>query len=271
MIKVRENEDWNKVNTKEELKELLDKYSGILNPQVLEYLKSLVNLKFSVIKDEISEKDRLALSDLELYKRIAIYNIYKRASQLFRPYKSELKIEGNRNGLEGLRVYAPIGEKQVCLFDFDYAENAFNKAAIGTISLYKTVKDRTTLEEAINQLMVKLANLRRTENPYKDRPKAFDGPASRWAYSHSEEIRNNENRLRFLESKRELSEEDKIEIEATQKFYEMMMEDYGYKGEEFIADSHPTQLFYTDDKLLPHKARVKQLPNLKVNSIITYI
>lgn len=59
----------NFISTKEELIELLKKYKGILNSSIIEYLNYLIELEFSVIKDYIGEEERLALSELELYKK----------------------------------------------------------------------------------------------------------------------------------------------------------------------------------------------------------
>ena len=65
-------------SSKEDLLKLLKAYRGILNKNMIDYLTSLINLEFSVVRDYISETDRKALADLEVYKKIAIYNIFKR-------------------------------------------------------------------------------------------------------------------------------------------------------------------------------------------------
>ena len=49
---VRSN-NWNRVNTREELLELLKEYRGILSNPMQEYLNSLIELEFSVIRDYI--------------------------------------------------------------------------------------------------------------------------------------------------------------------------------------------------------------------------
>ena len=56
------------ISTKEELEKRLDVYKGILAPEAVEYLDSLVNLEFSVLRNDIiSEQDRYALSQLDIY------------------------------------------------------------------------------------------------------------------------------------------------------------------------------------------------------------
>ena len=78
---LRKNGNWNKINTREEILELLKKYNRILSGSMIHYLNGLVDLEFSVIKDNInvSDDDRKVLSELEVYKRIAMYNIYNMA------------------------------------------------------------------------------------------------------------------------------------------------------------------------------------------------
>ena len=82
---LRKNGNWNKINTREELLELLKKYNRILSGSMIHYLNDLVDLEFSVIKDNINvnEDDKKILSELEIYKRIAMYNIYNRALNIF--------------------------------------------------------------------------------------------------------------------------------------------------------------------------------------------
>ena len=117
---MRMNYNWNKINTREELIELLKGYKGILADSMINYLNSLIDLEFSVIRDYISDNDRVALSELEVYKRIAMYNIYNRSLNIFKQNESELEISGNNDGIEGLEVYASLGKRSCKLFDFDW-------------------------------------------------------------------------------------------------------------------------------------------------------
>ena len=64
----------NRINTKEELVKLLKSYEDILSIQMVDYLKSLIDLEFSVVRDNISDKDRVVLSELHIYRRVSMYN-----------------------------------------------------------------------------------------------------------------------------------------------------------------------------------------------------
>ena len=74
---------------------------------MIHYLNGLVDLEFSVIKDNInvSDDDRKVLSELEVYKRIAMYNIYNMALNIFEEANPEIMISGNNVGIVGLNVY----------------------------------------------------------------------------------------------------------------------------------------------------------------------
>ncbi len=64
--------------TKKDLLKLLETYKGVLNKTMIDYLNSLINLEFSVVRNYISETDRKVLAELNIYKQIATYNICKR-------------------------------------------------------------------------------------------------------------------------------------------------------------------------------------------------
>lgn len=58
-----------KISTKKELRTLLNQYKKVLQKPFFEYLEALIEVEFSVIRDEISDDERLVLSELEIYKK----------------------------------------------------------------------------------------------------------------------------------------------------------------------------------------------------------
>ena len=109
-----------RVETKEELLESLEKYKGILSVPMIEYLNSLLELEFSVVRENIGKQDRDALSELDIYRNVAIYNIYNRAKNLLNEMSDTLKIKGNEDGWEELSVELPLLNGTVQLYEFDY-------------------------------------------------------------------------------------------------------------------------------------------------------
>ena len=278
VIRSRMNDNWNKVNTKEELIELLKWYKGILSYSMVCYLNSLVNLEFSVIRDYIDENDRMALSELEVYKRIAIYNIYNRALQLFEESKSKLEISGNNNGFEHLLVTTLLGGRDCTLFRFNYGVeiDEFNKNKIGDILLYKKIKNNEKREEELMRIISELKRLNDKENPYhsihRGRRTNYGGPALSWEVEKNRKISALKEEYNLLRSKKELSDEDKKEIEITQKFHELLLKDYGLKNIDFEEDNSD-QILIIDKKenKKTEKILVKRMPNINIIDKIKYI
>lgn len=278
---MRMNYNWNKINTREELIELLKGYKGILADSMINYLNSLIDLEFSVIRDYISDNDRVALSELEVYKRIAMYNIYNRALNIFKQNESELEISGNNDGIEGLEVYASLGEKRSCkLFDFDYHEGRpmslsskipsdYKTMKIGNISLFQTIDSKEQREAELMRVMSILGRLYDEKNPYHSRPHTYGGPAPQWAYEHAQKIKAYEEKFNQLDAKEELTDEDKKEIEITKKFHELLLEDYGLTNKDF--ENNQQFSGFGKEKTELQKTLVRRMPNINIKNNIKYI
>ncbi len=278
---MRMNNNWNKINTREELIELLKGYKGILADSMINYLNSLIDLEFSVIRDYISDNDRVALSELEVYKRIAMYNIYNRALNIFKQNESEFEISGNNDGIEGLEVYASLGEKRSCkLFDFDYHEGRpmslsskipsdYKTMKIGNISLFQTIDSKEQREAELMRVMSILDRLYDKKNPYHSRSHTYGGPAPQWAYEHAQKIKAYEEKFNQLDAKEELTDEDKKEIEITKKFHELLLEDYGLTNKDF--ENNQQFSGFGKEKTELQKTLVRRMPNINIENNIKYI
>lgn len=289
---MRMSDHWNKVNTKEELLSLLEENKLILTDYVIEYLNSLIELEFSVMRDYISKDARKALSELEVYKRIAIYNIYYRALNIFKKDGTEFKISGNNDGIEGLTVYAPLGERSAKLFEFNYQEgstgfqsqipNGYKIMHIGNISLFQTIENEEQREAELMRVMSILDRLYDEKNPYHFRLHAYSGPASQfrshtyggpapqWALEHSNKIRKYEEKFKQLDSKKELTDEEKREIEITKQFHELLLEDYGLTNKSFEEENNESIINGRQTSKLQKTLVIKQ-PNLTIRNHIRYI
>lgn len=270
----RLNDDWNKVKTKKQLLELLNEYKGILTETMLDYLKSLINLDFSVIREYISDSDRKVLAELEIYKKVAIYNIYKRAQDLFNKQDGEFIIYGNNRGNEGLSVSTKLSDRNVKLFDFDYKEihsnawdipeipKGFKTLHIGYISLFQLLENKEMLESELNQIKNKLECLYNEKNPYQSGysvDRLIGVNIREWNFYHNEIIKEYEKQYREL-TKKEVSDIDKKEIEIKQYFHELLTEDFGLVTEDF-------------EDISKEKSRmlIKRMPNLTIIDNIKYI
>ena len=165
-----------KIDTKDELKHILNNYKGILSDAMINYLNSLIELEFSVVRDYISESDRTCLSELEIYKRVAMYNIYYKALNLFKENEINISMYSNNENYEGLKVYYSLSNKNINLFDYNYKEgtmgfkskipNGYKTMNIGNITLFKTVENKKQKEAELMRLLIELNRLYDEKNPY---------------------------------------------------------------------------------------------------------
>lgn len=264
----------NKLATKEELIDLLKKHRGILTNSILDYLNSLVELEFSVVRENISTEEREILSELELYKKIATYNIYHRALQLLEQQKQPLDIDNNGR----LEISVQVENRKVELFSFDYQERIslrkdipeeYKSMKIGNVCLYRTLQNQDIREKEINRVLRKLESLYASHNPYPHRHSVVGGLDFYWERQHKERIEKLEDKLAELDSKKELTEVDKKEIELTNDIHQLLLADYELTNEDFEERKMPK--FTTSEFDRMNKIRTKKMPNLTIVDHIRYL
>lgn len=268
----------NRINTKEELVKLLKSYEGILSFQMVDYLKSLIDLEFSVVRGYISDKDRTALSELEIYRKIAMYNIYNRVLNLFNRCNVDLVTDDDLV----LTIYTSIKEQNIKLFEFDYNPYAYNFdlvfnlfgdykcMSIGNISLFRTLDNAEQRKLELKNVMSILENLYNKKNPYSSSSDYDKYNYLRWNSEHYKKIHEYEEKFRQLDSKKELTDEEKREVEITEYFNELLLEDYGLTSNSFIEEKNEINFDpYKVSELT--KKLVKKMPNLTITNHIKYL
>lgn len=265
-----------KVNTKEELLQLLKDYKIILNSQVIDYLESLINLDFSVIKENIDDKSKKALSELEIYKRIAIYNIYNRAINIFTQSNMPLIITGNDEGFESLSISVPIEDRNIKIFDFKYGEqkslnykipDEYKTMKIGSINLYQKIENKELRIQELKRIINKIEMLYGTQNPYQYHPKKVGGSYVKWKIERQKEIEKYQKMLDKIDSHNELTEIDIKEIEIMNKAHDLLLEDYGLTNNSFEDDVSITSKCSNNLQ----KTLIKRQPNITITNNIEYI
>ena len=246
----------NKLNSKGELIDLLGKYKNVLNNEIIDYLNSLIELEFSAIRDYISEDDKKILSELEIYKKILIYNIYYRAVNLLIEDDNTSII----NAYNGLRISKNDYSKDIKLFDFDYCND------ISEIILHKSVYDESVRKEEMDHILKTLEYLYDEKNPYSSYDDIYGGPDSQWELRHIEKIEEYEKKFKLLDNKI-LSNEEQREIAITKKYNDILLEDYGLKEDDFKETKNP----YIYDSSKMNKILIKGLPGINVKNKIRYI
>lgn len=266
-----------KVNTKEELLQLLKDYKVILNNQVIDYLESLINLDFSVIRENIDDKSKEALSELEIYKRIAIYNIYNRAINIFTQSNMPLIITGNDEGFESLSISVPIEDRNIKIFDFKYGEqknlnykipDEYKSMKIGSINLYQKIENKELRIQELKRIIEKIEMLYGAQNPYQYSPKKVGGSYVKWKIERQKEIEKYQKMLDKIDSHNELTEIDIKEIEIMNKAHDLLLEDFGLTDNSFEDD---ISISSKQSKNNLKKILVKRQPNITITNNIEYI
>lgn len=256
-----------KVKTKTELLELLKKYKGILSSSMIEYLNSLIELEFSVIRNEISETDREALSELAMYNQISIYNIYYRALNILKKENEQYYISSER----GLYCSYKLNNHSITLFKFNYSTI---KPTMNKINLYQTLEGATQRKAELDMVIEKLDKLYNEKNPYYMEPGVYGGFGTNWILHHEDQIRYYEQKFEELDKKRELSNEDKKEIAITNHIHKLLLDDYGLTKDDFKDESSENSISNIFDDTLDsqlEKVLTKKLPNLEIIDNIKYI
>lgn len=277
----------NKVKTREELLLDLKTYRGLLADSIINYLNSLIELEFSVVKDYISDEERKRLSTLEIYHEIAIYNIYNRALNIFQNQDQDLNFTFQRYN-DKLNINANFIDQNIRLFTFNYQNNQnilskslfsqqFKKLIekenekVGEIILYQTLENKELREIELDMVMENLERLYDDVNPFLEQPDVLSGLSSTWFFEHLRQVDYYEKKFEELDNKKELSETEKREIEVTNHIRHLFLEDYGLSNKDFKVENNNSFLKQGTNKTNLQKTLVKRTPSLKITTKVRYI
>lgn len=236
------------ISTQEELRELLIKHKNILSDAIYNYLVSLVELEFSVIRDYIGEDERCILSELEIYRKIAVYNILTRALKTLSNYKSEIN-------LSNIKIFEFISNELT-----SYKE-------IGSILLYQTITSKEARILELARIKSILNNLYNEICPYPIFRNLEASPVATWEYAHMLEIKKYKNLYRSL-SERKINDAEKQEIEIQKIIHDLLLDDYGLTSESFEKLTQDSKL---GNSSLLDKILIKKIPGINIIDNIKYI
>ena len=277
--------------SKEELKLLLwESYKGILSKEMIEYLDSLIELEFSVIKDYIALDNREILTELSIFRYASIYNIYNRTIKLIKENKLPLEInkfdkpiDVRENSLN--LSFVTKSKKRINVFEYDYnyhspyrnkiPEYYYNRS-LGGITIYQTLESKERIKKEINLILGRLEKLYDKDIPIRtlieEELIGYNTP-----FENKVKIGLLEKRFTELDSKKDLTEEEKDEIKVTNYASEIILDDMGLKEEDFTTDKED---FTTDKEDLFNlskeftnleETKVKKFTNLEIKRKIKYI
>ena len=220
------------VKTKEEMIEELKGYKAFLSSYYYDYLRSLIELQFSIFNKNISEEEKKRLSELDIYREIAKFNIYNQAIDLVKD--EDATFNGNEQKYEGLIIY--VDDNRV--FDFSYRAKycdpksieGYKRIDVGTISLFQTLDSRSSFEEEVSKLKEKILEEENAKCPSN----IVDYIT--WKSNHEERLSNLKMQLEDLLEDSNYQEDQK-RSEASNRIRDKFMELYGISEDELIPDS----------------------------------
>lgn len=283
------NKEERELLNRAELKNLLKEYKGILNSSMMDYLDSLIGLEFSVIRDYISDSDRKVLSELEIYKKVAIYNIYNRAVNLIKKENIDVDIEHDNNYLQftkdiGKEKEYSFDDQGVVLFEFDYGATSFYKGhekseesksmRIGEVSLYQTFENRELREKEMSRILGELEHLYEERKHPSTFRSPFGGLPSASSYETGTQIEKYEKLFTKLDNYNDsgLGDIERKEIEITGIIHHLLLDDYGLGPDDFVEEeiAFGYGIPYVE-RTNTEKTLVKKMPNLTIMDHIKYI
>lgn len=262
-----------RIDTRDELLERLNLYKGILSDHVVEYLNSIIELDFSVLKEYLSIEEINALSELDIYKRAAIYNIYNRALKTVQKNSEKLRIYGNEYGVPGLNIFMPLKAKNARVFSYNYGESpkirekvpeGYTTKNLGNISLYQVLENDSLRQIELERIMKKLENL------YDESKNSsfLEKKNAAYVFALTQEIERYERMFTELDSRHGLTDEEKVMMETTNIIHDAFLDDYSLSHKKF-DDESKTYNKKSESKM--EKTLVKKMPNLIVKDNIKYL
>lgn len=267
--------------SKEELKLLLERYKEILSKEIIEYLDSIIELEYSVIKDNPSIKNKEVLTELSIYRYASIYNIYNRSIKLIKDKNIPLEtnsfdkpIDGRDNTL--IFTFMTKSKKRIKVFEYDYNHDSPNKNKIpeyyynrnlGAISLFQTLESKEQREKEINHILEILEYLYDKKYPNVSFEKADILIEHNTRIEDILKINDLEKRFTELDSKRNLTEEEYEEIAITNDVARILLEDMALTEKDFEDEDN------LDGKKNTYleKTKIRKSPNLIITKKIKYI
>ena len=247
-----------KVKSKEELIRELDNYKTILNSEKYDYINSLIELEFSALQNYITQDEKNILLNLSVYRDAVIYNIYKRAYDLFSKYDEISKV-GNDSNSQNLNAF--INGFKIFEFNYNSINNTQNKI-IGSILLNNKFIDEDIRDKEIERVINKLDMLKSETNPFSLKSSTLQ--AYNWNITHKNEIEKYENLLDQYSSFEELTDKDKKNLEIINEVNELLLKDYDISFEK-------KDEVFSCVKSKMNKEYIKKLPDVSVKNIIRYI
>ena len=255
-----------KLMTKEDIINELKSYKRILTSPMIDYLNELINLNFSVLEKRLDEEDNKLLSEIDIYKKVAVYNIYNRTLNILKNIDGNFTISEN-NKVPRLEAFKEFNNKKIELFNYNYDDGLYEErklyhkyknSRIGQINLYKTEENKRVRELEIKKIENNINNIKSN--------------GTIWNHFYKKELlKKYKKLLNEIQEKGNIYSIDKEEIELTNKVHDLLFEEYQLNLNEFEDETRKYLSKVEQPNCLMNKTLIKETPNLVIRDNIKYL
>ena len=168
----------NKIRTKEELIQDLNKWKKIISNDIYSYIVSLIELDDYILQTNIIPTDiRENLLELDIYREVSMYNIYWQLQNIFSSYQhNNIVLEDNRNQIDGIKLNIQTKEEflNILLNDNNGKENNLIRAKKEEIDSLKSKIELTDTDKELIKIKNEyyqyiLESLRINDSTYEEK------------------------------------------------------------------------------------------------------
>lgn len=179
----------------------LKQYDWLLSKQAYEYLEALLALEISAFNKEFDDDNRQTLSKIDLYKRIALYNICNRTKNLLVNNGNNIEISAVENYEHPVEfnIFGRINGKSINSFRFNIAED--NPLYIGDAIIYSSDVNPILRQEEIARLTKDYNAIESQDNPQAHHDgvkRTQDENGSKWESNRQADLKRIKERLESL-------------------------------------------------------------------------
>ena len=256
-----------KVPSLEELNVLLSEYSKKIDYSYIRIIKDIINLEFSVLrKDILDSEEREQLSEIELYRKAAIYNIYHRAMEILNKEKNHynIKIRNNEDDYEGIIVSGITpNEERFNIYNFKYTTPR------PYIKLYRYLQSDIRRDKEIEKLLEGLEKLYFEENPFLNNPSASAIQKSNWEIDRERRIVNIEKLIKLYESRNIMPAKERKKADVQNYFASIFEQEYGIIPKKAYVEGKNQSYIYEKSNGM-YSLLKKNYPSLSLTKEVKY-
>jgi len=229
-----------RIATTEEILNILASYNKLFSKEILDYINALVYLEISVLeKGYLSDKSIEVLTELESFRKIAIYNIFKRLILLME--KQGIKVQDKNNCFGGIHLR----------LNTNYFSNILHFSF--TTNQYSTIiLNETSIDENVRNKRLEWLKLQEKEyNPFSLETKIH--------------INSIKREINELEKRVEIDDTTRLVMEYQEKLKNAFLKENGIENDELKEE-----VIDLGDEPRMVKDLVKKYPHTKVIREIRY-